>query len=241
MLTLTVRHHQWMDLRQVLGAVSDSWRKLRNRKDFRSFRLLIDGTVKALEVKVGENGWHPHLHVLAFVRPDVDFDDAAVAAYSLYEPWERLVTEQLGVSPTRSHGIDFRQLDASAAAYVSKIGFEVASANTKGGRDFFALLPDARNGEVEAFGRCLEYLDRMRGRHSLDWSPGLRSRLGLAVDKTDEELAEEEVGGDLVELVDRAVWNSALWRRDESGVPLVTEILRNAEERVRNGRFGQDA
>lgn len=238
MLTLTVRHHDWMRLRDVLGAVAGSWRRLRNRKEFRAFRSLIDGTIKALEVKVGDNGWHPHIHLLVFVLPGVDFDVLASAASGLYDPWEQLVTKELGVSPTRAHGIDFRPMDASAAAYVSKIGFEVASADTKGGRDFFALVSEARNGEVEAFGRSLEYLDTMRGRHSLDWSPGLRGRLGLEVEKSDEELAQDDEGGEVVELVERAVWDSALWRRDENGVPVVTEILRRAEERVRTGRFG---
>jgi hypothetical protein len=238
MLTLTVRHHEWMKLARVLGAVAGSWRKLRQRKEYRAFRLLIDGTVKALEVKVGDNGWHPHIHLLVFVRPGVDFDTVAVAASALYEPWEQMVTKELGVSPTRKHGIDFRLMGADAAGYVSKIGFEIAAADTKGGRDFFALLPDARNGEVAAFARCLEFLDTMRGRHSLDWSPGLRARLGLGADKSDEELALEDEDGDACEWVERSVWNSALYRRNESGVPLVTEILRSAEGRVRNGRFG---
>lgn len=238
MLTLTVRHHEWMKLARVLGAVSGSWRKLQNRKEYRAFRLLIDGTVKALEVKVGDNGWHPHIHLLVFVRPGVDFDTVAAAASALYDPWEQMVTKELGVSPTREHGIDFRPMGADAAGYVSKIGFEIAASDTKGGRDFFALLPDARNGEVESFARCLEFLDTMRGRHSLDWSPGLRGRLGLGAEKSDEELALEDEGGELCELVERSVWNAALLKRNESGVPVVTEILRSAEDRVRNGRFG---
>jgi hypothetical protein len=238
MLTLTVRHHEWMKLARVLGAVTGSFRKLRNRKEFRAFRGLIDGTVKALEVKVGDNGWHPHIHLLVFVLPGVDFDTVAAAASALYDPWEALVTKELGVSPTRKHGIDFRAMGADAAGYVSKIGFEIAAADTKGGRDFFALLPDARNGEVESFARCLEFLDTMRGRHSLDWSPGLRSRLGLDAERSDEDLALEDEGGELCELVERSVWNAALLQRNESGVPVVTEILRSAEDRVRNGRFG---
>lgn len=238
MLTLTVRHHAWMGLADVLGAVTGSWRKLRQRKEFRAFRALIDGTVKALEVKIGENGWHVHIHVLVFVLPGVGFDSVAALVAALFDPWEELTRCVLGVGPTRAHGIDFRPMDAEASGYVSKIGFEVASADTKGGRDFFGLLSDARSGEVEAFSRCLEFLDTMRGRHSLDWSPGLRKRLGLTAEKSDEELAQEDQGGELVERLDRAVWNAALWRRDENGVPLVAEILRAAEERVRKGRFG---
>lgn len=234
MVTLTARHGEWMDLRDVLGAVTGSWRKLRSRKEWRRLRKLIGGTVKALEVTVGENGWHPHLHVLLFIRPGVDVSEVEGLCAELHVPWAGLLRSQLGVAPSVEHGIDFRPLNASAAAYVAKIGYEVASPGTKSGRTVFGLLEDASDGEAEAFFRCIEFFDTMKGRHSLDWSPGLRDRLGLRAEKSDEELAQEDEDGDHVCWVEKAVWDRALHQVDEDGVPCVVGIMRNAEEIVRN-------
>lgn len=76
----------------------------------------------------------------------------------------------------------------------------------------------------------------MKGRHSLDWSPGLRGRLGLGEQKTDEELAQADEGGEFSEFVPSAVWNKALVATDEDGAPLAVAILKKAEENWRNTR-----
>jgi hypothetical protein len=237
MLTLTVRHNEWMALRVVLDAVTGSWRKLQTRKEYRALRLHMGGSIKAVEVTVGDNGWHPHIHLLVFVNPGSDPAEVESLSASLFGPWQELVARSLGgVAPSVERGVHFKWTDASAADYVSKIGFEVASADTKSGRDVFALLDDAEQGETGAFFRCIEFFDVMKGRHSLDWSPGLRNRLGLGERKTDEELAQEDEGGELVEFVDGRVWNRALTTYDENGVPVAVGILREIEEKWRKRR-----
>lgn len=231
LLTLTVRHGSWMDLRDVLGALTGSWRKLRMRKEYRRLRLLIIGSVKALEVTFGPNGPHPHLHNLLFIKPGVSEGEVRDCCEGLIPPWCDLVVSVLGVSPSSEHGVDFTA--NPKAGYVAKMGLEIASPGTKKGNTVFGMLEDAANGDADSFFRCIEFFDTMRGRHSLDWSPGLRSRLGLGVEKSDEDVALEDEDGLHVGWVDRDVWNRALYTTDESGVPLVAEILRIAEENLR--------
>jgi hypothetical protein len=234
MVTLTVRHHRWMPLADVLGAVRESWRKLQMRKEYRKLRGVIFGTIKALEVKVGDNGWHVHLHVLLFLVPEAE--DVAAMVAALHDPWSELVTAKLGVSPSKAHGIDYRAMGTDAAAYVSKVGYEIASSGTKGGRDPLDLLGDATDGDLSAFSRVMEFLDRMRGVQSLSWSKLLRRRLGLAAEKSDEELALEDEDGEHVAYIEAAVWRAALRNRDENGVPVVWQLMQQYEEAWRNGR-----
>jgi hypothetical protein len=236
MLTLTARHHEWMELRQVLSAVLGSWTKLRARKEYRALRAMVAGSIKALEITVGENGWHPHIHLLLFIEPGADPLEVDRCTTALFSPWRQLLRHSLGTSVTEAHAIDFRWMDASAAKYVSKIGFEVTHADSKSGRDIFGLLDEAMQGEAPSFFKCVEFFDVMKGRHSLDWSPGLRGRLGLGEALTDEELAQADEGGELSEFVESAVWNKALVATDESGVPVVVAILKKVEENWRNRR-----
>ena len=54
---------------------------------------------------------------------------------------------------------------------------------------------------------CREYERATRGHQRITWSKGLRKL--LAVDeRTDEEIAAEEVGGDLVVLIDHDAWRT---------------------------------
>lgn len=68
-LTMTIPHDAGDRLDPVFSAVADGFRKvlggsswLRDRKDFG-----IHGVIRSIEVTVGQNGWHPHLHAVLFV------------------------------------------------------------------------------------------------------------------------------------------------------------------------------
>jgi hypothetical protein len=51
-------------------------------------------------------------------------------------------------------------------------------------------------GDVQAAARWREYEQAMTGKSAVRFSKHLRAHLGMAEAKTDQELAEEEVGGD---------------------------------------------
>jgi len=231
MVTLTVRHFERMSLRQVLEAVSGGWRKLRNRKEYRALRSQLAGTVKGLEVTVGPNGWHVHIHVLLFVSGDAVPGEVEGLSHALFDPWAELAAEVLGVSPDRSHGVHVRWMDPTASAYVSKIGNEITRSDMKAGGTVhpLTLLDEYAMGDVDAMHRFAEYGNAMFGRHSLDWSPGLRKLLGLSAEKSDEELAAQEEDGESVVFVDGRVWNRMCIERDANGVPQTAAYLRKVE------------
>jgi replication protein len=194
MLTLTVRHSRGMALADLLDALNGSWAGLRARAVHRRVTSRVLGFVKALEITDGPNGWHPHLHVLYVGRPGDDASQLVQLLDGLTTDWCELVEARLGVSPTADHGVDVRELKG-AAAYLSKIGPELAMADTKGSSPF-SLLEGLGGKDPRSVARWLEYARATRGRSSLVWSPGLRDHFGLGeVRASDVEAAESEREG----------------------------------------------
>lgn len=209
MITLTVRHSAAMSLSEVLGAVADSWRMMSNRSAWRSLRANCVGYVRALEITVGENGWHPHEHILLFLRAGVDEVQASAFNSAMFASWSEAATNALTVSPTVDRGFDFVWFGESAEAaamYVTKAARELTFADSKSGRDPFSLLD---SGDDDAASLFLEYAAATYRRKAISWSRGLRSHFDLAPDKSDREVVDESqrVGVVVAEMAS-ALWNS---------------------------------
>jgi hypothetical protein len=112
--------------------------------------------------------------------------------------WLRLVP-----GASSRHGVTVQD-GSAAAAYVSKWGKdprwtlaeEITKANVKtarsaGGRAPFALLADFAGGDSLAGRLFRQYSEAFKGRRQLQWSRGLRDRLGLGVEKSDELLSSK--------------------------------------------------
>jgi hypothetical protein len=59
------------------------------------------GFVRALEVTHGENGWHPHLHVLVFTETVLTPDQLDLMRHVLWGKWEARVSKQMGKASSR--------------------------------------------------------------------------------------------------------------------------------------------
>jgi len=165
---------------------------------------MVVGTVRSFEVTWGEeNGWHPHLHELVFVRDGCRVGDVGRA---LRESWSSAVE---GVwRRGNEHSVEVQVGDAAAARYVSKVGGwdgvrEVVKGVSKSGRHGrlspLGLLYGSMMGDCSLGSLWQEYYWVFRGRRMLVWSRGLREALGLGVDVSDEELAEAD--GDVASVV----------------------------------------
>jgi len=84
-------------------------------------------------------------------------------------------------------------------------------------------------GEVSSIELWREYADTMKGRRALEWSRGLREALALGEEKSDDELAAEEVDGQAVDVVPVDVWRSMMTERHSTGVLMVEWYLRGIE------------
>ena len=230
MLTLTVPHYFADKCQTVLDGLSDALRRLLNRgtwkgkpatakKPFRPGWMQdysLFGRVRTLEVTYGENGWHPHFHILLFTAKPLSNVEMFFAGMKLVNPdfppkrgrvydsppkpgmWQSACIAA-GICCPNEHGCQL--VDGRALAdYVSKWGstHEMTKGLLKVGKKEghygpFALLQLIADGNNKTKGIFREYAAAFVGKRQLVWSDGLRALVGLsAVDATDEELAAAE-------------------------------------------------
>lgn len=207
MLTLTIRHERMSSLRRTRAGLTEAWRLL--WQGTRGQRLReswgVEHYIKALEVTHGENGWHPHLHVLVFHRGVIGDVDRR----NMFEAWCDVVKRALGAAfvPDLAHGIDVRE--SRKDDYLAKLGLEVTSHRSKhgkkGNRHPWEIAKDAVAGDSKSRRLWQVYGFAMLGARQLTWSRGTRAFFSLRERDDDGVLAEDEVGT----LV--GCWTSAEW------------------------------
>lgn len=205
LLTLTVRHARDHSLQHLMDVQASAWRSLIQSVQWRELvRPSLAGLVRSWEVTHGFDraggGWHPHFHVLLLLEEGETIDTDWIA-----EAWrERVVRRDPTMSPNE-HGVDVREVNDSAAQYVTKIGHEMTRADVKGGAQVWQLIDALEDGDTWARHRLTEYARATKGRRAVQFSRGLRARFGID-ELTDEELADLEVGGVLVDTMHPNEW-----------------------------------
>ncbi len=201
LVTLTLQHTLSDSAQDVLDSLTTARERMVSGRYARPFaeRFGIVGTIRGLETTHGvEFGWHPHLHILYFFNREVP-----IIAFEQHiaERWSAAVAS---VGRYVSHqGINVQFSDADIASYVAKYGkeprwtaaHEIAKAPAKlgreGGRTPQQLLEDCLCGDHAAGELWREYATAFKGENPLRWSPGLRAKVGLGKEKSNEELASE--------------------------------------------------
>jgi len=206
MATFTMRHSSRDKVADTRATVTKAWARAQAGKAWKSLKAKfhIIGTVRALEITYGANGWHPHLHVLFFTdRPLGEFMERRLAD-RLFDRWHGII-DRLGGTTERG-GFDFRKAsDATTAAeYVAKwgAGYEVAKGPLKGaaGCSVWDLLKRSANGDHLAGVLFMKYAKAFKGARHLTYSRGLRERYDLRQPQEDLDLAlDGEEGGERVD------------------------------------------
>lgn len=207
-VTMTVPHGIGDDLDALLDALSSSLKKLSSGKHAIKRQLAdrfpgseLHGYIRACEVTHGQNGWHPHFHLLVFTSPDLSSEDLR----SIYLPaWQRACRLAGLPEPSVQHGVTVKD-GSYADGYVSKWGLEdeMTKAHIKRARGEgatpFSLLDAILDEDDPIYPKPLatalfvQFTKSFKGRRQLFWSVGLRAKLGLASELSDAELAEESV------------------------------------------------
>lgn len=192
-LTLTVKHSvhsKPFELLEKLMKMVDRLKSGRNRLAVVVPGLI--GSIRALEVTHGRFGWHPHLHILLFCE---SAPNLTKIRDRLWIQWSKLHRE-FGLGRANKDAFGFQDGE-HAAKYASKWGIpeemtkgQFKTAKSEFGRTPFALLGDYLEGDKQAGALFSEFARTFKGRRQLWWSKGLRDRLGLKQDKTDEEIAQ---------------------------------------------------
>jgi len=226
LLTLTVPHGLGDDVAVILDQMMKAWAKLNQGRAGESLRgsIGLQGTVRALEVTHGANGFHPHFHALLFLEGELTPDQVQ----AIVSPrWQTVAVRSGLPMPSDAHGC---RVDGGekAAAYVAKgSGWGLESELTKGhqkrgkagSRTPWDLLRDYLDGDRASGGLFRVYAEAFHGRRQLYWSNGLKKRLSVC-DMTDEELANrpEETPALLLAQLTDSQWSAVRRLHFESAV-----------------------
>lgn len=226
--TFTVRHDRSDSLETVLGLLGDAYASMSRSRAYRAWRDAngLFGQVTALELPYGVHGWHCHRHVALFFDGRLDPVEQGRLGDELFEMWSHAVGLVGGRTVARE-AFDFQIVGVgsdSVAAYMVKdagdlagLGKEVSLGDLKAGRSgsiaAFELLDD---DSAEAHRLWNEYVEGTRGRSAIRWSRGLRARLGLGKERTDEQVAQEaDAVGDVSLTIDADVFAERVARKPQ--------------------------
>ncbi len=218
MVTYTASHKVTTPLRDILEAVVEGVRSFKSGRRFQEIKSLYGwvGSVKALEVTYGANGWHPHVHELVFATNALSEAELDRIEVELSTHWLGVLGRRGWVASTE-HGLKVSDDKFDLARYVSKFGHEpkmtiddwknkwslaheitkqvVKKSRTREGRTPMQLLADYLVDDFEAGEVWREYAKVFKGRKQLTWSNGMRKLLALGDEIPDEEIANEADDG----------------------------------------------
>ncbi len=196
LVTRTFPHQQadiLVDLLDQLAKADASYKAHRDYKTFaKSFGLV--GSVRAVEVTYGVNGWHPHVHELLFLSVPVSLEDLEE---DLFRIWQAAAVRAGFPSPSRAHGLQLQD-GSKAAKYASKWGLEseLTQWHRKRGKvdsqtpfDLLRRVFESQDKKASALFR--EYSESFHGRHQLQFSRGLKKLYSVA-EISDDELTNKQ-------------------------------------------------
>lgn len=205
LMTCTVPHGLGDDVNDIRSKLTKAWSRVIDSRAGKDFKKLfgVEGTIRALEVTHGSNGFHPHYHVLVFTNRLVT---SMVLKECFFPLWQKACIKT-GLGEPSSKAFDVRN-GSHADEYVSKgaLGLEKSTWGlpdemTKGhtklsrsetGSTPFGLLENyALNACTRSRGLFWVYYQAFKGSRQLHWSKGLKNKLSIQ-DYTDEELIHKE-------------------------------------------------
>ena len=199
LLTLTFSHSKEQPLKLLLLGLRKAMKRFYETTRVQAIlkKLGVKYKIKGLEVTYGENGWHPHHHILLLSNHfDLEFKNYRSELSRL---WIKACINSGLNAPSMTHGLDLRN-GFYAQQYVSKWGIEdeISKGHVKKGRknsvtpfDLLQLSIDDNDLHGKKPSKLWqEFGVAMKGSRQLEWGRGLKNLL-LIEEKTDEELAEE--------------------------------------------------
>lgn len=169
MVTITLRHRQGMALKELLRGMMAAWRACRQGGRIqRVWSERVTASARATEITFGENGWHPHLHVLLRTTEwNEDEKDALMVR------WQEAIRKELGDACTPN---DTRALwwsepfdgerSEGLERYIGKLALEVGGFGKD--RSHWEVLRKAALGDGAAHMRWLEFFEATRGRRAFE-------------------------------------------------------------------------
>lgn len=200
MVTLTGRHRVGESLRSVLRRMQRARVRMAGSRRYKTLmaRDTLKGSIRAVEVTHGLNGWHPHYHELRFLWDCVDLAEFEA---ELRVCWLRALDGEGGSG--NGYAVSVVWADTAAGDYLVKLDGsaswtaaheltkQVVKKGRHGSRSPVDLLDAYGAGDSAAGLLWIEYAQEMKGCRQLVWSRGLREVLSLGAELSDQEVVEK--------------------------------------------------
>lgn len=192
MLTLTNPHTATDDLKAMLAAQGKAMDRFKGARATKALLASMGhiGNIRAWEITHGQNGWHPHFHILLFVDSGLNLEEYR---FAFWQAWANACRLAGLPSPSLTHGV---RLDDGnqASEYVSKgmwgLDREITKGHIKkarkGSTPFDLLRTYFATKDEQSAELFREYAENFKGRNQLLWSKGLKALFDV-VDRSDEE------------------------------------------------------
>lgn len=231
--SLTCWHNSASRLQGLLDVQRAGWRYVTQSRAWTDTATDRLGYIRASELTVGINGWHPHFHPLIVWKGT---RRAAEAFSSVVEArWIRGIVRAGGIAKaggaqqlevlSPGEGFDRLASYVTKAVYQpSKLALEAVWSQSKTGRgrvketvSHWVLLAAVQQGLADEAHLWWELEKATTGHRALTWSRKLRELVGIGAESTDEEVAAEERGAleDTVCFITPAGWRLM---RDSAGL-----------------------
>ena len=229
-MTLTLAHNPSMTLKQTLAQLQTAYRKFTSGRAWQELKELgaVRYTVRSIEVTIGDNGWHPHIHVMIFADPIGNESLRKFEALSAAR-WVECV-RNAGGSALSGVGYKLTAGDTKISEYVAKYGHQPKDAGWSIGRELSKsvskrasrdgltpqqLLMQSAAGNKHAGALWREYSDAMHGKRQLVWSPGLRAAVGMDAEESDETIAATIDESESFVEITRSGWSHLVTMSDD--------------------------
>jgi hypothetical protein len=199
-----------------MGKMQEAFRFLKSGRNWQTVKdeWFIEGSIRATEVTYGQNGWHPHYHEISLANVSQlsrilkgDLTYYAATLENQLRPLWQAALERFGLTADLTIGLTVRGSNRDVSGYVAKWGIlpvdasedtvthEITSSHTKiarrGSFGVVDILFAAGEGDTQAKALFVEYAQATKGRSRLQWSKGLKERLGI--DDIRDEIASEGI------------------------------------------------
>lgn len=222
MVTYTAQHYKGQPLKNLLQDMLNAYRKMRQQRLWRIYKeeYLIVGETRALEITYGDNGWHPHFHVILWCGIELLniirepggtmplWGVKRALETQLGDMWiEELAKE--GQAGLKGIAVNVSSTDDLLNDYVTKGGQVLptdtskwgmaeemtkaqAKKNRRDGKTPWELLIESFCGDRASGVLFKEYAEATKGKSALQWTPGMLDRLKVAYDEQAEAISEEQ-------------------------------------------------
>jgi hypothetical protein len=184
MLTLTVPHDSGENLTEVFRKLSKIKKQMFLLRPWRSLGKCLDGHITVLHILHGKNGWHPHIHMLLFFKPESPVPEESEVS----NIWLTAMLKQ-GLAVSFDHSASFKLFESA-----NTVGYYLCGRNDKKnkGRNIFEIIASAiLKNNYSDLNLLQEYALAVKGRHNVSWSKGLRRLSGLHEKKGNTEMKPE--------------------------------------------------